>query len=124
MAGSGRISDHAILSTSVGKGCGFGCNVGRIKAGPVTFGNVLTDEGKLRFYLGEGSFTTDSIPQDFFGCAGVASIPHLQELLLFMGRNGHRHHMSLTAGSFMLPLREALGNYLGCDVALPQGERA
>jgi L-fucose isomerase-like protein len=123
MEGQGRITDHLILQSSVGKGCGFGCNVGRIKRGGVTFGNMLTDSGELRFYLGEGEFTGEPIPQDYFGCAGVIDIPGLQDLLLFMGKNGHRHHVGVTPGAVMLPLREALGNYLGCDVALPQGEK-
>jgi hypothetical protein len=84
---------------------------------------MLTDSGELRFYLGEGEFTGEPIPQDYFGCAGVIDIPGLQDLLLFMGKNGHRHHVGVTPGAVMLPLREALGNYLGCDVALPQGEK-
>ena len=51
-----------------------------------TFGSLLTDEGKLKFYLGEGKFTDDPIPDDFFGCAGVAEIAHLQDVLLHIGR--------------------------------------
>ena len=41
----------------------------------MTFGSMLTEDGKLKFYLGEGRFTDDPIPDDFFGCAGVAEIP-------------------------------------------------
>ncbi len=124
MEGKGRITDHAILANSLGKGCGFGCNAGRIRAGEMTFGSMLSDSGKLRFYLGEGRFTGDAIPEDYFGCAGVAEIRGLQDLLLYMGRNGHRHHVSVTPGSVMLPVQEALGKYLGCDVDLPQGGKA
>jgi len=121
MEGPGHITDHAILATTVGKGCGYGCNVGRMKAGDVTFGSALTEDGKLRFYFGQGRFTTEKIPQDFFGCGGVADIPGLQDVLLFIGKNGHRHHVSVTPSSVMLPVREALENYLGCEVDLPQG---
>ena len=46
----------------------------------------------MKFYLGEGKFTTDPIAQDFFGCAGVAEIPNLQEALVKIGYAGHRHH--------------------------------
>ena len=44
----------------------------------MTFGSMLTRDGRLEFYLGEGRFTDDPIPDDFFGCAGVAEIPGLQ----------------------------------------------
>jgi L-fucose isomerase, C-terminal domain len=124
MEGPGFITDHAILANSVGKGCGYGCNAGRISASEVTFGSAITDAGRLRFYFGEGRFTADTIPQDYFGCAGVAEIPRLQDVLSFIGKNGHRHHVSVTPSAVMLPVREALANYIGCEVALPQGERA
>jgi L-fucose isomerase-like protein len=124
MDGPGLITDHAILANSVGKGCGYGCNVGHIKPGEITFGSMTTDAGKLRFYFGQGRFTKDTIPADFFGCGGVAEIAHLQDVLLFIGKNGHRHHVSVTPSSVMLPVREALANYLGCEVAFPQGERS
>ena len=122
MAGDGRITDHPILANSVGEGCGYGCNVGRIAPGPFTFGNLLTEAGKLRFYLGQGTFTTDPIPPDFFGCAGLAQVDKLQDVLLHIGRHGHRHHVTVTPGLVLAPLREALGHYLGFDVAVPQGE--
>ena len=75
MTEKGKITDHAILANEVGKGCAFGCNVGRIKPGPFSFGNLITEEGKLKFYLGEAKFTDDPIPPEFFGCAGVAESP-------------------------------------------------
>ena len=78
-------------------------------------------DGELKFYLGEGCFTEDRIPDNYFGCAGVAEIRHLQDVLLYIGRNGHRHHVSITPGHILPPLLDALQNYLGYDVALPQG---
>ena len=86
----------------------------------MTFSSLLTDAGKLKFYLGEGRFTADPIPEEFFGCAGVAEIPGMQDVLLRIGREGHRHHVSVTPGSVAAPVREALTRYLGCDVAMPQ----
>lgn len=118
MAGPGRIADHAILANDVGKGMGYGCNTGRIAAGDFTFGSLLTDSGRLKFYLGQGRFTGDPIPDDFFGCAGVAEIPNLQDALLTLGRQGHRHHVSVASGRVAAPLREALELYLGCDVTM------
>jgi L-fucose isomerase-like protein len=120
MQEGGRITDHAILANSVGAGCGFGCNVGRIRPFEMTFGSMLTDRGRLEFYLGEGRFTSDPIPREFFGCAGVAEIPGLQRVLLDIGRAGHRHHVSVTPGRIAAPVREALAHYLGCGVMLPQ----
>jgi L-fucose isomerase-like protein len=122
MERGGRITEHAILSTTLGRGCTYGCNVGRIAPADMTFGNMLTDAGRLRFYLGQGRFTRDPIPPEFFGCAGVAEIPGLQDVLYGIGRQGHRHHVSVTTGSVAEPVAEALGYYLDCDVALPQRE--
>ena len=122
MAGPGRIVDHAILRNVVGEGNAFGANVGRIRPHDFTFASSLTDAGKLKFYLGEGEFTSDEIPEDFFGCAGVAHIESLQDVLLYVGRNGFRHHVSTTPGHIQEAVREALENYLGFEVAVPQEE--
>jgi len=120
MAGPGRIADHAILANSVGPGCSYGCHVGRIAPAKFTFGSLLTDEGRLHFYLGQGQFTTDEIAPEYFGCAGVALIDNLQEVLLHIGRNGYRHHVSVTPGWLQDPVREALESYLGFHVTVPQ----
>jgi len=118
--GSGLITDHMIIKNAVGEGCGFGCNTGRIAPTDMTFSSLLTDGGRIKLYIGEGSITDDPIPNDFFGCAGVAEIPRLQDLLVKIGQAGHRHHVSLTTGHVMAPMREALGHYLGFDVSIPQ----
>ncbi len=120
MAGKGEIVDHYMLATAVGEGNAYGCNQGRIKPMPFTFGSMLTEEGKLKFYLGEGAFTNDPIPADFFGCGGVAYFQRLQDVLLHVGRNGYRHHTSVVGGSYLAPVKEALTNYLGFSVSLPQ----
>ncbi len=120
MEGQGRVADHAILANAVGQGKGFGCNVGRIKPMDFTFSSLMTDEGRVKMYLGEGRFTSDPIPDNFFGVGGVAEIRNLQDVLLHIGITGHRHHVSITPGQVQSPLREALGNYLNFDVALPQ----
>ena len=116
MTGRGQVTDHLLLASGAGAGCGYGCNVGRIAPTPFTFGSLATAEGELRFYLGEGQFTADPIPRDFFGCAGVAEIDHLQDLLLTIGHEGHRHHLSATPGHHLEPVREAFERYLGYGV--------
>ena len=118
MTGIGDICEHAILANTVGKGCSYGCNVGRIKPGAFTFGNLITDEGKLKFYLGEGRFTDDPIAADFFGCGGVAEFPDMQQTLMTVGMAGHRHHTAVTPGHVMAPVKEAFEKYLGYDVTL------
>jgi L-fucose isomerase-like protein len=123
MDGRGQVSDHAILKNAVGAGNGFGCNVGRIKPMDFTFGSLMTDEGRVKIYLGQGEFTRDPVPDNFFGVAGVAQISNLQDVLLYIGKTGHRHHVSITPGQVQVPLVEALGHYLGFDVALPQARQ-
>jgi len=116
MTARGQISDHLILANAVGEGCSYGCNVGRIKPGEFTFGSMLTEGGKLKYYLGEGKFTPDPIPDDFFGCAGVVEIENMQDALLKIGYAGHRHHTSVTPGKVAAPLAEAWEKYLGYEV--------
>ena len=118
MTAKGDIADHAILANEVGKGCAFGCNVGRIKPGPFSYGNLITEDGKLKFYLGEAEFTNDPIPSDFFGCAGVAQFPDLQESLHTIGMAGHRHHTGVTPGCVAAPVQEAMAHYLNYDVTM------
>ena len=120
MEGGSRVTDHAILMSSVGEGNAYGCNQGRIRPMDFTFSSLMTDEGRVKLYLGEGRFTSDPIPANFFGVAGVAEIPNLQDVLLHIGKQGHRHHVSVTPGRLIQPLAEALGYYLEFDVAVPQ----
>jgi len=116
MREKGRVTDHEILKNSVGPGRGYGCNVGRIAPMPMTFGSLLSEDGKLKVYLGEGRFTDDPIPPDFFGCAGVAHIDALQDALQTIGQSGFRHHVSVTEGHLLEPAKEALAKYLGYEV--------
>jgi L-fucose isomerase-like protein len=116
MRGKGQIRDHLILANAVGHNCSFGSNVGRIKPAPITFGNVLSEDGRLRMYLGEGQFTDDLVPPEFFGTAGVAQIANLQNVLLKIGNEGFRHHVAVTTGRVLEPLHEALTKYLGFEL--------
>jgi L-fucose isomerase-like protein len=115
MAAKGKISDHLILANAVGAGCSFGCDVGRIRQTPFTYGSLMTEDGVSRIYLGQGEFTADKIPANYFGCAGVARIAGLQDRLLTIGEAGFRHHVSVTAGTVAGPVEEALSKYLGYE---------
>ncbi len=116
MVAKGRITSHAILDTTLGEGASYGCNVGRIAPTEMTFGSMLTRDGRLEFYLGEGRFTDDPIPDDFFGCAGVAEFADLQDILQTIGYAGYRHHVSVTPGRVAGPVGEALSCYLTHEV--------
>jgi len=113
MTDKGRVAEHFMFAKAFGPGCGWGPCQGRIKAGDMTFASSKTEGGEVIFYSGEGRITEDKIPPEFFGCAGVAEIPDLQRKLKNIGDNGFRHHVSMAFGNVDMPLREALGKYLG-----------
>ncbi|MEW5814599.1 MAG: hypothetical protein AB1798_04270 [Spirochaetota bacterium] len=116
MEKKGRITDHEILKNSIGAGCAYGCNVGRIAPTPITFGSLLTENGKVKVYLGQGKVTGEPIPEDFFGCAGVVEVPGLQTALQTIGYMGFRHHVSVTPGHVLEPVAEAFEKYLAFEV--------
>ncbi len=113
MTAKGQIVDHPMFAKTLGPGCGFGCNTGRIAKTPMTFASTKTQDGTLSFYLGEGRFTGEHIADDFFGCAGVAEIEGLQDKLETIGHQGYRHHVGVTTGEVAVPIREAFTRYLG-----------
>lgn len=116
MTEKGHVIEHPMFAKSFGAGCGWGCNVGRIAKSPMTFASSKTEDGILQFYLGQGKFTEDTIEEDFFGCGGVVEIPKLQDKLLTLGKNGFRHHVSVTFGEVEVPIKEAFTTYLGYDL--------
>lgn len=122
MTDKGHISDHLILANAVGENHSFGCVVGRIAPTDLTFGSMMADSGRVKIYLGDGRFTEDPIPENFFGAAGVAEIDRLQDVLLHVGMNGYRHHVGVTPGKYVAPIQEAMEKYLGFDVSIPQTE--
>jgi L-fucose isomerase-like protein len=105
-----------IIAGSLGKESTFGTVVGRVKASPMTFARVSTDElnGVICGYVGEGRFTDD--PLKTFGGYGVAEIPNLQELLHFICENGFEHHVAANLSSVSRIFYEAATKYLGWDI--------
>ncbi len=67
-------------------------------------------------YLGEGDFSGEPIEKVFFGAAGVAHIADLENILMYVGRNGYRHHVSVAFGDAKAILEEAFNVYLHYDV--------
>lgn len=110
------ICAHVMFERVLGEGTSFGCHPGRIGTGPMTYAGAKTENGILQFYFGEGEFTEDKIADDFFGCGGVARIPHLQQILRNLGYNGFRHHVGAVHGHVAAILRESLTRYLNYSV--------
>ena len=111
-----RMDYQEIIAGTVGKANTFGTCVGRVKAGPMSFCRVSTNDraGKLVSYVGEGEFTSD--PLDTFGGAGVVRIEHLQDLLRYICLNGFEHHVAANLSSVAGMIQEAGTRYLGWDV--------
>jgi L-fucose isomerase-like protein len=116
MEAKGEVIDHPMFAKELGPGCGYGCNVGRIAATPITFASSKTHDGKLFFYIGEGEFTGEPIQEGFFGCGGVARIDKLQEKIYNIGYSGYRHHVSVAPGNVAVALKEAFTRYLGYEI--------
>ena len=108
-----RMDFHEIIAGSVGKERTYGTCVGRLKAGPMTFARLTTDDssGTISAYIGEGELTDD--PIETFGAYGVARVNGLQRLLKFICHNGFEHHVSMGLSSSADVLYEAFTNYLG-----------
>lgn len=115
MTEKGTVTDHKMFAKTM-PGCGWGSNEGRIKKFPMTYSSCKTEDGKLTFYVEEGEFTGDVIEKGYFGCAGVAKIPNLQNQLIAMGRNGFRHHTAIGIGHMKTVLYEAFRYYLGYEI--------
>ncbi len=115
MAGKGKLTSHKMFDKG-DPGSGWGTNEGRIKAMEMTFSNCQTKDGKLVIYVSEGRFTEDPIEDAYFGCAGVAEIPELQDKLIKLARGGFKHHTAVGAGSMKEVLTEAFTTYLHYDL--------
>src|SRR6202158_1137447 len=111
-----RMDFQEIIAGTVGKENTFGTCVGRVKAGPMSFARVSTDDraGKIRGYVGEGTFTDDSL--ETFGGAGVVHIPRLQKLLRHICERGFEHHVAANFSSVASAVHEATSRYLGWDI--------
>lgn len=115
MTKKGTVTEHLMFAKG-DPGSGWGSNEGRIKDFPMTFANCQTKDGKLIIYASEGEFTKDKIENGYFGCAGVAKIPDLQDKLIKLARGGFKHHTSVGVGHMKAVLEEAFKTYLGYDV--------
>ena len=111
-----KMDFQEIIAGSVGKENTFGTIVGKLKAGPLTYCRVSTDDlqGKMRAYVGEGEITADKLQS--FGGYGVVRIPKLQTLLQHICNNGYEHHVAVNRSHYGRAIAEALTNYKGWQV--------
>jgi len=111
-----RMDFQEIIAGTVGKFNTFGTCVGRVKAAPMSYARVSTDDytGKIRGYVGDGRFTDDSL--ETFGGAGVVEIPRLQDLLRFICEKGFEHHTAANLAPVSNIVYEATTKYLGWEM--------
>ena len=111
-----QIGNLDILATTLGAERSFGALKGRVRPSKMTYLKISTDDrrGVIKCYLGEGEFTDD--PMETFGGVAVCHVPHLNDLMRYICRNGFEHHVALVQASCADVLEEALGNYLGWEV--------
>jgi len=108
-----RMDFQEIIAGTVGKENTFGTVVGRVKPGAMSFSRFSTDDtaGVIRGYVGEGSFTSDSL--NTFGGVGVVQISELQKLLHYICENGFEHHVAANFSTTAAAVHEAAVRYLG-----------
>ncbi len=111
-----KMDFQEIIAGSVGKANTFGTVVGQLKAGPLTYCRVSTDDlgGKMRAYTGEGEITPDKFRS--FGGYGVIRVPNLQGLLQYVCKNGYEHHVAVNRSHYGRAVNDALANYKGWEV--------
>ncbi len=111
-----KMDYQAIIAGTVGIENTFGTCVGKVKASPMSYARFSTDDtsGRLRGYVGEGTFTSDSL--NTFGGAGVVEIPQMQKLLRYICENGFEHHVAANLSSIAPAIYEATTRYLGWDM--------
>ncbi|MEI8634593.1 hypothetical protein P4S72_26395 [Vibrio sp. PP-XX7] len=82
------MSTADIIGTTVGCGNTCGAINGRMKAGPLTYFRLSTDDfsGQVKAYVGEGRFCDDAL--DTVGCRAVVQVNQLEGLLAYICENG------------------------------------
>jgi L-fucose isomerase-like protein len=118
-----KMDSHEILMTIFPADKTWGTLQGRIKAGPMTFLRMSTDDvaGKLSGYVAEGLSTAD--PAATWGGIGVVQLPRMQELFRYICKNNFEHHVSVNLSSVAGSVVDALNGYLGWHIHLHNGDR-
>jgi L-fucose isomerase-like protein len=116
VGGRVQISNLSVLGSVLGEELCFGGIDARVKPGPMTYLRFSTDDlrGRVRGYVGEGQFTAD--PFNMLGSIAVCQVPHLQQLMDFICKQGFEHHVSMVRSHCARVIEEAAGTYLGWDL--------
>ena len=87
-----------------------------------TFFRISTDDaaGRIKCYVGEGSFTDDPYPMD--GGIAVCKVPRLRKLFATLCANGFEHHVAMARGASAASIREATEKYLGWSIYDHRGD--
>ena len=117
-----EIGELDVLGETIGRSKCFGAVKGKVKAGPMTYFRLSTDDrnGTMKCYLGQGDFTDDPFGMD--GGIAVAHVPHLRKLMKFVSYNGFEHHVAMVRGHVADVLNEAVVRYLGWPIYHHGGE--
>ena len=120
VGGEIEISELDILGATLGREHCFGAIKAKVKAGPMTFFRMDTDDrvGRLRAYVGEGEFTDDPFAMD--GGIAVCKVRNLQSLLENLCHYGWEHHVAMVRGNWARAIKEAVGRYLKWDLHVHQ----
>lgn len=108
-----KMDYQAIIAGTVGVEKTYGTIVGRLKAQPITYCRVATDDlhGRILTYIGECEMTDD--PLSTFGGYGVVRISNFQKLLNYICENGFEHHVAINPSQVAPALHEAFTKYMG-----------
>ncbi len=110
-----KMANAEILATTLGTENTYGTVAGRTPAGPFSYARITTDDrhGAIRAYTGDGQFVDD--PLDTFGSRAVVEVPHLQQLMKYICKNGFEHHAAMNASYTAKILSEAFTTYFGWE---------
>jgi len=112
VGGEIEISELDVLGETLGRDKSFGAIKGKVKAGPMTYFRMSTDDlnGRIRAYVGEGEFTDDPFPMA--GGIAVCRVPKLQSLMDYLCGSGFEHHTAMVRGHHARAVNEAVTKYL------------
>jgi L-fucose isomerase-like protein len=111
-----EVSELDVLGETIGRSKCFGAVKGKVKAGPMTFFRLSTDDraGRVKCYLGQGEFTDAPFAMD--GGIAVTRVEGLRRLLRFVTQNGFEHHVAMVRGHHADVVEEAVVRYLGWPI--------
>jgi L-fucose isomerase-like protein len=107
-----EVGELDVLGESIGRSKCFGAVKGKVKAGPMTYFRLSSDDGAgmLKCYLGQGEFTDAPFGMD--GGIAVTQVQGLRRLMRFVTQNGFEHHVAMVRGHHADVVDEAVTRYL------------